>query len=192
MLHTLTRGCGAGGVFFAKFPLCTQAKAASARYPSPTPWGSHIEHLGDRAARGYNAAVNRRTRFGPLAVLALIAIGCGGGGSDPTPTTQAHPYAGHWSGTFQDQIPVNGRGTLALTVDDAGRFSGGGTNTLKHADFTVSGQFDPVGNVSGSMSSGGQQADLTGQLVVDARGIGGTVTVAGTGSTSQLHVELAR
>ena len=102
------------------------------------------------------------------------------------------PYRGDWSGTFQDQIPSNGSGTLRMAVDGTGSFNGSGRNNLKRADFSVRGQLSATGLVSGTMTSGSLTGQLSGQLAVDGNKLTGNVIVVASGSTSQLNVVLAR
>ena len=136
-------------------------------------------------------------------VVASALIGCGGGGAGPggTGTTDgttggiASPYRGTWEGTFADQIPVNGQGTMRVVVDADGKYTVQARNNTTARDITGSGTISGSGQLSGSVTNGNTQATVTGTVTLGQAGsqlTGHAYLTTAQGNTSQLNVTLAK
>lgn len=131
-----------------------------------------------------------------LAVLLVVClIGCGGaggggasssagsgggpgGGSGGNPS----PFQGQWSGSFEDAaIPVNGNGTVVLTVDSSGSFEAGGHNNVTHADLDGSGTISDAGHLVGTLHDDqGHMAHMDGTtFITSGPAIDGNITLSG-------------
>lgn len=129
-----------------------------------------------------------------IGLLALIAIGCGGSNSGlGNGGGGSSPYAGKWAGTFKDQVPVNGQGTLAIDVAGSGDFTASGRNTKTGTDFTAAGKITDTGKLSGTLTSGSVTATLSGQLAIGPPSkLTGSVYATRGSSTQQLNIDLTK
>jgi hypothetical protein len=139
----------------------------------------------------------KHMRMALLGVFVVLAFGCGGGGanlgSGGGGGGGSSPYAGSWSGTFQDQIPVNGSGPITMAIEGSGKFTATGHNNRTGTDFTGSGTVSGSGNVVGTLKIGSTDATVTGQLFLRAGPkIEGTVYASANGKTQQLNLELQK
>jgi hypothetical protein len=99
-----------------------------------------------------------------ILLLALLLIGCGGGGSS-TPS----PFAGNWSGGFSTSNAENGN--LNGTVGTDGRFTGAIDDLTTGANGTVTGSISNAGQANFTVSYPGQQSFTgTGTLTETAAG----------------------
>lgn len=140
----------------------------------------------------------RTTIGGMFAILfvSLAVIGCGGTGAgigDPGGGGgTASPFAGRWSGTFEDQIPVNGSGPISMNISRQGNWTATGRNNRLHTDITGSGSIDALGNLSGTMSNGVATGNVSGQLALSDNSMTGPVFITNSQGFSQVNVELSR
>lgn len=90
-------------------------------------------------------------RYGLVAILAGLVIGCGGAGDT---SHLSSLYQGSWTGTWNSS-DANDGGPIALTVTADGSFTGSISN--KFATGTFGGQIDNAGRLTGvgSFASGG-------------------------------------
>lgn len=129
-----------------------------------------------------------------LALVVLALAGCGGsggGGSDPI-NPNPSPYAGRWSGTFSDQIPVNGSGTLTLNVTDDGAWTLNARNNTTARDVTGTGTISDSGVLAGQVQNANATASVTGTLELEGGTLSGAVILTTASGSNQLNVTLHR
>lgn len=92
--------------------------------------------------------------FAALTLLAsLLFSGCGGGEDGTAATVTPSTYVGTYSGTFSS-TGTGGlqNGTLTLSVENSGRFSGSAHNATLDTDAMVSGSIDYASLFNGTFA----------------------------------------
>jgi hypothetical protein len=124
-----------------------------------------------------------------LAVMMIVASGCGGNGTDPF-----SPYMGSYAGTWKSDS-VGESGTMTLVVQADGQTTGTMTNeTQSLADGAVAAQILEDGTISGTSQFPTYRALLiTGTVSHDSRGgIVGQVTLHTGGIGQPMTFKLNR
>lgn len=104
-----------------------------------------------------------------FALLSLVAVGCGGSGSDANQGggTQAGIYRSDYNrGGGSLTLSVDGQGKAALLMTDSGQglFYGSGSATGGHFSMVCHGTENRIVNVSGNISGSGTGAHANGQV----------------------------
>ena len=101
--------------------------------------------------------MKRIITFGLLALLTIsVLAGCGGGGSSDSgggssSRTSNSPFAGSYSGTFNDAGNAES-GTVTVTVATDGKVTGSVTNTTEGKTGSVSGSVSDSGSLNITIS----------------------------------------